>query len=137
VRTWTRTERQHRTRRYALPLAALLAAGACATTGTADPFTAPHADPGIVVVVENHAWTDMSVYAASGAGRVRLGSVTSGRTETFRVHSLDEHVVDMELFADPLASSTVYRSGRLVVLEGQQVIWTIHESDLGGSVTVR
>jgi len=120
-----------------LTLSALLAAGACATAGTSDPFTAAHGDPGIVVIVENHAWTDMSVYAAAGAGRIRLGSVTSGRTETFRVRSPDEHAMDMELFADPLASSTVYRSGRLLVLEGQKVTWTIHESELGGSVTVR
>lgn len=137
MRTWTRIDRHRSIRRVPLALAALLGTAACATAGTSDPFTGPHGDPGIQVVVENHAWTDMSVYAASGGGRVRLGSVTSGRTETFRVPSLDEHVVDMELFADPLASSTVYRSGRLVVLEGQRVTWTIHESELGGSVTVR
>ncbi len=94
-------------------------------------------DTGVDVVVENHAWTDLSVYASTGGGQHRLGHVTSGRTATFRIPSMAHRVMDVELFADPLASSELHRSGRFIVREGQRVVWTVHENRLGGELTIR
>jgi hypothetical protein len=111
------------------------ASAACASAPTGAPFSRD--DTGVDVVVENHAWTDLSVYASTGGGQHRLGHVTSGRTATFRIPSMAHRVMDVELFADPLASSELHRSGRFIVREGQRVVWTVHENRLGGELTIR
>lgn len=119
---------------HTLLCAAAVFISACATTPIAR-FAAD--DEGLSVVVENHGWQDLSVFAASGGGSRRLGSVSSGRTETFHIRGLQGSSTVLELVADPLASSRRLHSGRLLVSEGQTVVWTIHEGRLGGDVTIR
>lgn len=98
---------------------------------------APPARPGLAVVVENHAWEDVAVYASSGMARRRLGSVTAGRTGSFRLDGLVASATDLELVAQAMAASRVHRSGRLMVYAGQTVTWTLHQGRLGGDVTIR
>lgn len=121
--------------RSAAVLALACVSSACASIPNATSFSRDRG--GVDVVVENHAWTDLSVYARTGSGNQRLGHVTSGRTATFRIPSMANRVMDVELFADPLASSDLHRSGRFIVSEGQRVVWTVHENRLGGELTIR
>jgi len=117
----------------ALFVAPVLSVG-CATGS----FDAPSPESaGLQVVVENHGWEDVSVYAASSGENRRLGSVSSGRTATFRIGHLTGRATDLELVAAPLASTDPHRSGRLMVYAGQTVTWTIHENRLGGDITIR
>lgn len=106
----------------------------CATAPRSIPTSQPQ---GLAVIVENHAWEDVSVYAASSGEHRRLGTVSSGRTATFQVRHLSASASDLELVASPLASANPHRSGRLMVYAGQTVTWTIHENRLGGDVTIR
>lgn len=121
--------------RSATVFALVCASAACASAPVGTPFN--RGDSGVDVVVENHAWADLSVYARTGGGNHRLGHVTSGRTVTFRIPSMAHRVMDVELFADPLASSDLHRSGRFIIHEGQRVVWTVHENRLGGELTIR
>ena len=122
--------------RCSVVIALACVGSACATAGDrGGPFDSGRSQ--VEFVVENHAWKDLAVYAAAGGGRQRLGHVTSGRTETFRLPSMAHRVMDVELFADPLASSDQHRSGRFIVRAGQRVVWTVHESRLGGEITIR
>ena len=111
-----------------------LAAAGCATAART-PWGPD--DLGLRVVVENHGWDDLSVYASSGGGRQRLGNVGSGRSATFRIQTLNSRSTDLELMATPMASSNHLSTGRLFVSEGQRVVWTIHQGHLGGDVTIR
>ena len=117
----------------ALLVAPILSVG-CATASRNIPTSESR---GLAVIVENHAWEDVSVYAASSGGNRRLGSVSSGRTATFQVRNLTGSASALELVAAPLAASNPHRSGRLMVYAGQTVTWTIHENRLGGDVTIR
>jgi hypothetical protein len=122
--------------RVVAALWATASAPGCAGTA-ASPFVDRPDRTGIEIVVENRAWADLSVYASAGSGRQRLGSVAAGRSESFELRSLPSRVVDLEHFANPLASNSVYRTGRLMVEQGQRVTWTVHESASTGSVTIR
>lgn len=118
--------------------AALAVACVLAACASAPHPHSPFAPLGtVLVVVENHGWEDVSVYASTGTDRRRLGHVTSGRSESFRPLALASPSFFLELVARPLGNSPLHRSGRILVHAGQKVTWTIHQSRLGGDITIR
>lgn len=67
----------------AVPLAAVLLLGGCASAGgTAD---GAGEESGQTVVVENHGWETVRVYAVRSNARLRLGTVRPMNTERFRL----------------------------------------------------
>ncbi len=75
-------------RAAAFALAATLALSACASHGTYDNADRA-AQRTVAVDVSNHNWMDVVVYAVSSSGtRVRLGNVTTGLDQRFRLPHL-------------------------------------------------
>ena len=67
----------------AVPLAAVLLLGGCATAGAPAEGAGPGGDHEIVV--ENHGWETVRVYAVRDNARLRLGTVTGMNRERFRL----------------------------------------------------
>lgn len=101
-------------------LAAALVLGGCATGGermTERPGTATQE-----VLVENHGWDDVAVYALRGSSRFRLGTVSGMTTQrmvlTPGMLSADGTV---EFLLRAIPTTSEYRSGPLLVCEGRQI----------------
>ena len=122
-----------RPRVASLTLAAMMALSACASparypgeNGTTEK------ERTVAVEVTNHNWMDVVVYAVSSAGnRVRLGSVTTGLDQRFKLpRSLNVMSGNFYLEARPVGSGEVYNSGPILANPGARVIWSI-ENQLG------
>ncbi|MEN8376791.1 MAG: hypothetical protein ABFS34_15290 [Gemmatimonadota bacterium] len=74
--------------------------------------------------VENRHWSDVTVYLLRRSARARLGIVTSNSTTSFRVPigMNASGSSDIALIADAIGSDEEYRSDRLTVLEGQEIV---------------
>jgi hypothetical protein len=94
-------------------------ATACATRGRASGQR-----EGAVLVVDNRAFSDMTIYAVEGTARRRLG-FAPGNTKT--QIQLPATLVnrDLQLLADPVGSSRTSVSNRIYVQAGGQVTLTI------------
>jgi hypothetical protein len=112
-----------------LALAATLALAACAhQTRYA---TEEYAGRDVAVEVSNHNWMDVVVYAVSYGNRVRLGSVTTGLEQRFRLPpSVNVASGSFYLEAHPVGSNEIYRSDPIMVAQGARVIWSL-ENQLG------
>jgi hypothetical protein len=78
------------------------------------------------ILVANHNWMDMTVYALRDQNRVRLGTVTSGTAARFRLpRGLDLGAGMLRLQADPVGSTETFTSEPISVDVGSVVNWTI------------
>lgn len=119
----------------AAAVAALLAMGACAPA--AQQPDGPSAAPTSTVRVTNNNWADMNVFVVRNGMRVRLGTVTSLNTTTFRVPSAATRgVTQVRIVADPIGSSRGYVSEVLQLYPGQQVAMTVQNAIQMSSVAV-
>jgi hypothetical protein len=79
---------------------------------------------GAVLVVDNRAFADMTIYAVEGTARRRLGFAPGNtRTEIQVPPTLVNR--DLQLLADPVGSSRTSVSNRIYVTAGQRVTLTI------------
>lgn len=82
------------------------------------------------MVVENHNWSDVNVYAVRDGLSVRLGTVTSMQTARFYVPAdLVVGSSTLRLAADPIGALQGYTTGPIPVQPGQRIALTI-ENDL-------
>jgi hypothetical protein len=112
-----------------LALAATIAMAACAhqTRYATEDF----AGRDIAVEVTNHNWADVVVYAVSYGNRVRLGSVTTGLDQRFRLpKTVNVASGGFHLEAHPVGSHEIYRSEPIMVSPGGRIIWSL-ENQLG------
>lgn len=88
--------------------------------------------------VENRHWSDVTIYLFRRSARARLGTVTSNSTLTFRVPigMGDGEAVDVSFLADAIGSDEQYRSERLTVLEGQEVLLRLEVRMVHSSTSV-
>ena len=78
------------------------------------------------VLVANHNWMDMTVYAVRDNNRVRLGTVTSQTVDRFQMpRGFDLGSGMLRLEADPIGSSDTFTSEPISVQMGSVVNWTI------------
>jgi len=109
-------------------LLTILAAGLSGCASEPGPQTAPLPpvrEPARLVV-ENHSTSEMRIYAVAGGRRVRLGSVTGGRTQTLRIpESLIGNGRDLIFEADPLAGRQAAASFRIFVAPGDEIYMTV------------
>jgi hypothetical protein len=117
-------------RAAAVLLAAAFALTGCASHGNYDaPKSAleTQTQNTVTVDVSNHNWADVVIYAISAAGnRVRLGSVTTGTAQRFRVpRSLTITSGNMTLEAHPIGSSDSFQSGPIMANPGSRIIWSV------------
>jgi hypothetical protein len=94
-------------------------AAACASRGRA-----PAPREGALLVVDNRAFSDMTIYAVEGTARRRLGFAPGNtRTEIQLPATLVNR--DLQLLADPVGSSRTSISNRIYVQSGGSVTLTI------------
>lgn len=86
--------------------------------------------PDPMVIVANHNWLDMHVYASRPTGgRVSLGVVTSNTTRTFELPAMFlDAGGDVHLIADPIGSRGRYVTPSIVANPGTNVIVTIENA---------
>lgn len=100
-------------------------AGQAATTyGLPNAFTGS-LEGDAMIVVTNHNWSDMAVYAERYGAQIRLGTVGSMRTEQFKLPREMVGSTDLHIIADPLGSPAVHRTRPVLVVPGQQVEFRI------------
>ncbi len=90
----------------------------------------------VSVEVENHNWSDITIYLLAGGLPQRLGMVTSLRTTTlaFPSHRLNTGS-GVRLRALPVAGPS-YTSESILVLPGQTITWTLENVLDHSSLTV-
>jgi hypothetical protein len=72
----------------------------------------------ISVVVTNHNWNRIDVYAAVAGETVRLGQVETGHTETFVLPSLVQTAPELSLIADLIGADGGYETGSIMIWPG-------------------
>jgi len=78
------------------------------------------------VLVRNHNWMDMTVYAIKNSQRVRIGQVTSNATARFSLpRGIDASSGAIQLEADPVGSNESFVSQPITVEQGTVLNWTI------------
>jgi hypothetical protein len=113
-------------RTIAITALTLVSAGACAPMAPAAGPTPSDRAQETTVTVANHNWSDMTIYLEAGGMRHRLGTVTTGRTETFLMpRSAWLPSGDVRLVADPIGSSEAYVTERILVNRGQEIEFTV------------
>jgi hypothetical protein len=78
------------------------------------------------VEVTNDNWSDIRVYAERDGQRVRLGSVTTMRTEVFRLPAdLLQGSGSIRLIADPIGAGERHVTHRILIWPGQTVRYNV------------
>jgi len=117
-------------RRLLLPLLALLALPACATTRSGDPSDPaaerrPEPEP-TTLLVDNQSFLDANIYVLRGGQRVRLGMARgNGRTRLTIPANLIFGATTMQFLADPVGSNRTPVSSEIRVDAGDEVRLTI------------
>jgi hypothetical protein len=82
------------------------------------------------VLVENHNYADMAVWAVGDGLSARIGTVNGNSTGRFHLNPSLYSAANFRVDATPIGGFGRASSGTLAVLRGQVLIFTI-ESDLG------
>jgi hypothetical protein len=119
--------------RVALALSVWLsAAPACGLLFPRSVATRPPAVSEISVEVDNHNWSDMTIYLMTGGLPQRLGMVTALSNATFVFPSLRINAASgVRLRALPVAGAA-FTTETILVQPGQAIMWTL-ENDLDAS----
>lgn len=122
----------------ALATAALVAGGCASGTGTMQSHDAAAADGRTMIRVNNHNWSDMTVYLVRNGAKLRLGSVSSLDTRTFEVPT---HLListgAVHLIADPIGSTRLFASPPVLIAPGQRAEWRLENSLAMSSFWIR
>jgi hypothetical protein len=110
----------------------------CAGNGKVQDGPAPPAQADARVEVTNNNWADMRVFVERGGMRVRLGTVTSMRTASFRIpRTMMNQSGNLRLVADPIGSPERHTSQPLTIWPGQRVEFRIENHLAVSSISVR
>jgi hypothetical protein len=97
----------------------------------------PNQTADIALVVTNHKWQDITVFASHDGVTERVGLVPVARTTTFTIPA--RMVVSQGPFyltADPVGDPTPYTSDNILVRPGQEIVWILEEDLLRSSLSV-
>jgi len=116
--------------RLAIAYGVLLSAGTACGFFSRDPAPSPAPLEGEVAVeVENHNWSDITVYLMTGGLPQRLGMVTALSNGSFAFSSQRLSTGgSVQLRANPVAGNA-FTSEAILVQPGQAIMWTL-ENDL-------
>ena len=119
--------------RLAVACAALCSSGPACGLFTRDPAPAPDAPyDDVSVEVENHNWSDITIYLITGGLPQRLGMVTAMGNESFAFPAQRLNTAgSVRLRALPVAGSA-FTSEAILVQPGQAITWRL-ENDLDAS----
>lgn len=126
-------------------LLAVATLAGCSVIGAGSPSMAEdmedeEEDRATMARVTNDSWFNIRVYVEDQGRRQVLGSVSSYESSTFEVPSdMVNTSGEIQLLADPVGSTTNYRSSPVLVDAGQLVQWTVQNSrsQTYSSITVR
>lgn len=99
-------------------------------TTAQDPFQTNNREPqGIRVVVDNHSFADMHVYAVQSGRRWSLGLTTGLSRRSYPLpRALAESNREIQLMADPVGPQTVYLSPVFFLSPGNQLNLTLENN---------
>ncbi len=84
----------------------------------------------IALRVTNHNFLDVAIYVVHDGQRTRVGTVTGSSSQVFFLpFRLLGQGREIQLLGDPIGSTQLARTERLVVQPGQYIDWTL-ETDL-------
>ncbi len=119
----------------ALPLAVMLVAvSACVSHRAPKQSTraTPAAAP-ILLRVDSHHWSDVTIYAVRDGVRLRVGTVSAAGSATFRIPPyLLNFAGELQLVGDPLGGGRPIRMDPIYIRPGGFAEWTL-ESNLKNS----
>ena len=124
---------------YPVALACALAVAAgpgCGLLFSSTPTASARTQDPVLVSVESHNWSDITVYLVSGGLPQRLGMVSAlgEATFDFSAHRLNTSS-GVRLQALPVAGQA-YTSETILVLPGQAIFWTLENNLETSSFTV-
>jgi hypothetical protein len=119
------------TRNALSALVAITVLGGCAHAN-GNPSEISTKNQRITIQVANHNWQDVAIWANSGGTRIRLGTVTTGTTERFRLpQTISSRADNVQLEAHRIGSADdTYYSDVFMVTPGTRLVWTI-ENQIG------
>jgi hypothetical protein len=104
----------------------ILALAVLAGCGGRSPDSRPSPETVAMLQVENRGFTDMVIYAVSGAQRVRLGLATGNSTKSFTIPNyLVRSAGPLRFLADPIGGNRTPVSEEMSVQPGDIVTLTI------------
>ncbi|MGE0439965.1 MAG: hypothetical protein AB7S39_05700 [Gemmatimonadales bacterium] len=93
------------------------------------PVTEIDPNAATVLVVENQAFPDMTIYVLDGVRRIRLGLVIGHSTARFTIPGyLVRSIVSLRFQADPIGSARAPISDEITVEPGDEVVLRIPPS---------
>ncbi len=106
-----------------LPMA--LSSLACAGASSSNGDQAPRPRYRQVITVTNDHWYPVNIYHVNGGMRFRLGTVSTMRSETFRLPDDVQAGGTLRLLIDPIGSGTPYLTEQIMVGPGQSVLFRV------------
>lgn len=89
----------------------------------------------IMVVVENHSWSDMRIYAVRSGTRYRLGTAYTLRPVELEVPQfLLAEIAGLELIAVPIGGGGTHYSGNVLINKGESLVWRLENRPSFSSV---
>ena len=116
--------------RFALAIVTAAMAQGCASAPMAGPvFEGVSADSeSIQLTVDNRVFWDVVIYSEIPGSRVRLGTVTGGMNQQFRIPKHHQLSSNLRLVADPVGSPHAWTSDPIAAHPGTEIRWTVHEN---------
>lgn len=98
----------------------------------------PQEDVETTIRVENRHWSDVTIYMFRRSARARIGIVTSNSTRSFQVPigMGAGKALDVTFLADAIGSEEEFRTERLTVLSGQEVLLRLEVRMVHSSASV-
>lgn len=122
-RTWAPVRRKRGDALLMLMFVAL--GGTGCGTGLPNPFDRGSSRD-VLVRVESRNWADHNIFLLRGGARVRLGTVTSQTTQTFRLpEDMSAPGLAVRLVADPVGSARTFTSREISLNGGETWVWTL------------
>jgi len=104
-----------------------MSGAACArSSASGDELTPEFADRPVITVMNEHFYP-VSVFHINNGTRFRLGTVSTSKSETFRMPDDVEAGGRLQLLLDPVGFGSAFLTSEIVVGPGQSVIFRVTE----------
>lgn len=91
----------------------------------------------VLVEITNHNVLDMNVYVVSGSQTIRLGTVTTNRTETFELPTSLSPARSLRLLVDPIGARSGFLTDEVVANPGDVVQLTVQPNLPTSTTSIR
>jgi len=103
-------------------IVAVVSSAACATNRTSNEAGLVTAEAAPTVTVQNDNWLDVAVYVVHGTSRLRIGTVSSTTSRTFRLpREGGTGAIPLQILADPIGENRRYITDPVTLAPGQRL----------------